>query len=216
MRIEAVPVGPLQTNCYLVACSETLAAVIIDPGWSGEELSELVAENGFDLKALVLTHAHFDHVAGAAALKRLTGVPLLAHADSRPALLNNHHHASLWGFRVEPAPQLDGELVEGQIVQVGNLALEVLYTPGHASGHVCFHEPTAKVLFDGDVLFRGGIGRFDLPGGEYNLLMQSIEEQLLTLPDDTAVYPGHGPPTTIGDERHWNPYLRDLHTPHSS
>jgi hydroxyacylglutathione hydrolase len=207
MRIEAVSVGPLQTNCYLVACPETRAAVIIDPGWSGEEISELVVENGFDLKALLLTHAHFDHVAGVAALKRLTGAPVLAHADSRTLLLDNHRHASLWGFRIEPAPELDGELVEGQIVQVGGLALEVLHTPGHAPGHVCFLERTAKALFDGDVLFRSGVGRFDLPGGDYGLLMQSIREKLLTLPDDTAVYPGHGPATTIGDERRWNPYL---------
>lgn len=215
MRIEAVPVGPLQTNCYVMACPETLAAVIIDPGWSGEELSELVAENGFDLKALLLTHAHFDHVAGAAALKRLTGVPVVAHAESKPALLSNHLHASLWGFRIEPAPQLDGELVDGQTVQVGRLALEVLYTPGHAPGHICFHVPSAKALFSGDVLFRGGIGRYDLPGGDYSLLMRSIEERLLALPNDTAVYPGHGPATTIGDERRWNPYIRDLHPRHS-
>jgi hydroxyacylglutathione hydrolase len=215
MKIEAVSVGPLQTNCYLVTCPETLASVIIDPGWSGEELSELVVDNGFDLKALLLTHAHFDHVAGAAALKRLTGVPVLAHADSAPLLLDNHRHASFWGFRIEPAPGLDGELAEGQIVQVGRLALEVLCTPGHAPGHVCFYERAAKTLFDGDVLFQGGIGRFDLPGGDYSLLMQSIQEKLLTLPDDTAVYPGHGPATTIGDERRWNPYLRDLQTRYS-
>ncbi len=215
MRIEAVSVGPLQTNCYLVTCPDTLASVIIDPGWSGKELSEMVVDNGYDLKALLLTHAHFDHTAGAAALQRLTGVPVLAHPDSRPLLRDNHHHASLWGFRIEPAPELGGELAGGQRIQVGRLALEVLHTPGHAPGHVCFYERASKTLFDGDVLFQGGIGRYDLPGGDYSLLVRSIQEQLLTLPDDTAVYPGHGPPTTIGDERRWNPYLRGLPARHS-
>lgn len=209
MNIEARSVGPLQTNCYLVACPETLDAVLIDPGWSGEVLAHLVRQRGVNLKAVLLTHAHFDHAAGAAALKQLTGAPLLAHADSRPLLKQNHHLAALWGFQIEPAPELDGELAEGELVKVGNLSLEVLLTPGHAPGHVCFHEPNHKVLFDGDVLFRQGIGRFDLVGGDRRLLKRSIQEVLMALPDDTAVYPGHGLPTTIGDERRQNPYLSD-------
>lgn len=207
MRIDVISVGPLQTNCYLVACRESMEAVLIDPAWSGEELAEMVREEGLSLKAQLLTHGHFDHTAGAAALKRASGAPLLAHPDSSPLLKQNHHHAALWGLQIEPAPELDGELAEGQIIQVGRLSLKVLHTPGHAPGHVCFYEENQKALFDGDVLFRGGIGRFDLPGGDQRILMRSIREKLLALPDDTAVYPGHGAATSIGDERRWNPYL---------
>ncbi len=208
MQLTMIPVGPLQTNCYLVACSETAQAALIDPGWSGEELYDLVQKEGLDLTAILLTHAHFDHTAGAAALKRLSNAPILAHPASRPLLIEAHRHALTWGFEIEPTPEPDGELAPGQIIEVGTLRFQVLDTPGHAPGHVCFYEPTAKTLFDGDVLFRQGIGRSDLPGGNHRLLMQSIREKLLVLPDETKVYSGHGEPTTIGDERRWNPVLR--------
>lgn len=208
MMIETIPVGPLQTNCYLAACEETDQAVLIDPGWSGEALYDLVTGKDLALVAILLTHAHFDHVAGAGALKQLSQAPILAHADSIPFLREAHRHANLWGFPMEPAPEPDGELVDGQVLEVGELQLAVLHTPGHAPGHVCFHEHSARALFDGDVLFKEGIGRADLPGGDYQQLMRSIREQLLVLPDDTAVYSGHGPATTIGSERRWNPFLR--------
>jgi hydroxyacylglutathione hydrolase len=117
-------------------------------------------------------------------------------------------HAQAWGFQIEPAPGLDGELADGQVIEVGTLRLEVLYTPGHAPGHVCFYERSAGAVFDGDVLFSGSIGRTDLPGGDYGRLLTSIREKLLTLPDETAVYSGHGPATTIGRERRYNPFLR--------
>jgi len=210
MQIQVIPVGPLQTNCYLAVCPESQAAAIVDPGWSGEELYNLVQREKLELKAILLTHAHFDHVGGAAALKRLSNAPLLAHPDSELLLRNAHHHAQAWGFQVDPTPKLDGGLAEGQIIEVGTLRLEVLYTPGHAPGHVCFYQARAGVLFDGDVLFKGGIGRTDLPGGNYARLMKSIREKLLTLPDDTAVYSGHGPATTIGNERRGNPFLGKL------
>lgn len=208
MQITMVPVGPLQTNCYLVACSETAQAALIDPGWSGAELYDLVQKEELDLTAILLTHAHFDHTAGAAALKRLSNAPILAHPASRPLLIEAHRHASTWGFEIEPTPEPDGELAAGQIIEIGTLRFQVLDTPGHAPGHVCFYEPTAKALFDGDVLFHRSIGRYDLPGGNYTLLMQSIREKLLVLPDETKVYSGHGEPTTIGDERRLNPFLR--------
>ncbi len=207
-EIHTIPIGPLQTNCYLVICPETRSACVIDPAWSGEDIDGRVTEQQAELEAILLTHGHFDHLAGAAALKRICGAPLLAHADSRPFLTSAQHHARLWGFQIEPPPELDDELAEGQVLEIGTLRLTVLHTPGHAPGHVCFYEPAANLLFDGDVLFRGGIGRADLPGGNYDLLMASIRERLLTLPDSTAVYPGHGPATTIGDERRWNPFLR--------
>ena len=208
MLIQTIPVGPLQTNCYLAACQETNQAVLIDPGWSGEALYDLVTDKDLTLVAILLTHAHFDHIAGAGALKHLSLSPILAHADSIPLLREAHRHASLWGFPMEPAPEPDGELFDGQVLNVGEAQLHVLHTPGHAPGHVCFHEPSARSLFDGDVLFKEGIGRTDLPGGNYTQLMRSIREKLLLLSDDTAVYSGHGPATTIGSERRWNPFLR--------
>jgi glyoxylase-like metal-dependent hydrolase (beta-lactamase superfamily II) len=208
IQIQTIPVGPLQTNCYLFACSDTGQAVMIDPGWSGEALFDLVTEKELDLVAILLTHAHFDHIAGAGALRELSQVPILAHPDSEPYMKNAHRHAGLWGIPMEPAPEPDGELSEKQIIEVGQLRLHVLHTPGHAPGHVCFHEPESRSLFDGDVLFKEGIGRTDFPGGDYATLMRSIREKLLVLPDDTAVYSGHGPATTIGSERRWNPFLR--------
>ncbi len=208
MRILTVPVGPLQTNCYLAICPETHSGAIIDPGWSGDALNDLAVREGVNLEAILLTHAHFDHLAGAAALKRLSGAALLAHPDTRATIAEAPDHARLWGFQVEPVPELDAELAEGQILEIGTLRLSVLFTPGHAPGHVCFYEPTAGAIFDGDVLFNRGIGRSDLPGGDHETLMRSIREQLLTLPDETAVYSGHGPATTIGQEKRWNPFLR--------
>lgn len=208
MRVVTIPIGPLQTNCYVAACPETHGAVVIDPAWSGEALFELIGREGFTLQMILLTHAHFDHVAGAAALRRLSGARMLAHGDSKPLLRQATLHAQAWGFQIEPAPDPDGELADGQVIEVGTLKLQVLYTPGHAPGHVCFYEPAAGAVFDGDVLFSGSIGRTDLPGGNHQQLLKSIREQLLTLPDETAVYSGHGPATTIGHERRWNPFLR--------
>ncbi len=208
IQIQTIPVGPLQTNCYLVACADTGQAVVIDPGWSGEALFDIVNEQKLDMVAILLTHAHFDHIAGAGALKERSTAPIMAHQDARPYMRDAHLHAGLWGIPMDPAPEPDGKLSEGQIIKVGNLRLHVLYTPGHAPGHVCFHEPESRSLFDGDVLFKEGIGRTDFPGGDHALLMQSIREKLLVLPDDTSVYSGHGPVTTIGSERRWNPFLR--------
>ncbi len=208
MEIKTIPIGPLQTNCYLVACPETHSAVVIDPAWSGDKLYELVQEAGVELVAILVTHAHFDHVGGAADLKRLCNARLLAHPDSGPLLAEAHHHALLWSLRMDPAPAADGELAEGQVIEVGTLRLEVLETPGHAPGHVSFHEPAAKAVFSGDALFKNGIGRTDLPGGNHRVLIQSIRDKLLTLPDDTAVHSGHGPATTVGNERRWNAFLQ--------
>jgi hydroxyacylglutathione hydrolase len=208
VKVVILPIGPLQTNCYVAVCPETQAAAVIDPAWSGEALFEFTEREGYEVESILLTHAHFDHIAGAAALQRLSGARLLAHPDSGLLLQQAPLHAQAWGFRIEPAPPLDGELSDGQVIKVGMLRLQVLYTPGHAPGHVCFYESSAGAIFDGDVLFRGSIGRTDLPGGNYRLLLKSIREKLLGLPDETTVYSGHGPATTIGRERRSNPFLR--------
>jgi glyoxylase-like metal-dependent hydrolase (beta-lactamase superfamily II) len=205
--ILQLPLGPLQTNCYVLACETTKRAVVIDPAWDGRAILKQAQSNGWEISHILLTHAHFDHVAGLSELKELTGAPIYVHAEAVPMLEQAPRAGALWGFTIDAPPPPDEFLTEGQIIPVGDVRAAVLFTPGHAPGHVCFHVAEHRVLFDGDVLFQGSIGRTDLPGSDYKLLMTSIREKLLTLPDETAVLSGHGPATTIGDERRGNPFL---------
>lgn len=210
IEIRQMSLGPLQTNAYLLGCDETLEAVIIDPSWNGRGIVAAADEGGFEIIAIWLTHAHFDHVAGLAEVKELTGAPIYIHPDAVEPLRNATMSGALFGIRFPPPPEPDEMLSAGQTLRVGNLEAHVLYTPGHAPGHVSFHLPEYRVLFDGDVLFQGSIGRTDLPGGDYETLMSTIREQLLPLPDETRVFSGHGNPTTIGTERASNPFVQDL------
>jgi glyoxylase-like metal-dependent hydrolase (beta-lactamase superfamily II) len=155
---------------------------------------------------VLLTHAHFDHIGAAAEVVKASGAPLALHPGDLP-VLQAGGGALFFGFQPPPIPAEVARLAAGQEIGVGELTLRVLHTPGHSPGHVTFYAPAEGALFDGDVLFAGGIGRTDLPGGSFEVLMRSIGEQLMTLPDDTAVYPGHGPATTIGHERRSNPWL---------
>ena len=166
-----------------------------------------MAENGWEVSHILLTHSHFDHVGGLAELKTATNAPIYIHPDAVAMLEMAEMAASRWNIPIIPPPPADKMLAEGDIIEVGKQKLEVLFTPGHAPGHVCFYLREHNVLFDGDVLFQQSIGRTDLPGGNYDLLMQSIVEKLLPLPDETHVLSGHGPATTIGQEKQWNPFL---------
>ena len=201
-------VGPLQTNCYLAICPETKKAAVIDPGWSGAAIYDRARQAGASIETILFTHAHFDHVAGAAELKQLCGAPILAHENAETMIAHARSHAQAWGFQIDPVPLPDAHLVEGEDVAIGTLVLRVLATPGHSPGHVSLVAAGEPVAFVGDVLFRGSIGRTDLPGGNYEQLIQSIREKLLVLPAETAIYPGHGDPTTIGFEQQYNPFLR--------
>ncbi|HSR32569.1 MAG TPA: MBL fold metallo-hydrolase [Anaerolineae bacterium] len=207
MIIAALPVGLIQTNCYIVGCSETKEGAVIDPGGHPERILAEVERHGLNIKYVLNTHAHFDHTDANGAIVQATGAPLALHPQDLP-LLKASGGAALFGMQADPSPQPNMDLHAGDELEIGTLCFQVLHTPGHTPGHVCFYEPTEGVLFDGDVLFYQGIGRTDLPGGNWQQLMNSIQQVLFALPDDTVIYSGHGPATTIGEERRLNPWLR--------
>lgn len=206
MIVETLVVGPLQVNCYILGCEQTKQAVVIDPGDEWRRILGSAQRLGVKLVGIWLTHAHFDHMGAAAELAQATGLDVALHADDLP-LLKAAGGALFFGLPSPPLPERICHLTAGQQLAVGRLALRVLHTPGHTPGHVAFHLAAEPTIFVGDVLFAQGIGRTDLPGGSYEALMRSITQQLLVLPDDTLVYPGHGPTTTIGQERVTNPWL---------
>jgi hydroxyacylglutathione hydrolase len=205
MIVKTLPVGMTQANCYIVGCEETKLGAIIDPGDEGKRILEAVDDSGLKITHVLLTHAHFDHIGAADEVVKATGAQLALHPQDLP-LLNAGGGATFFGLPTPPIPDASLRLEADQEISVGELTLRVLHTPGHSPGHVTFYEPKQGVIFDGDVLFAQGIGRADLPGGSYETLMDSIQG-LLTLPDETVVYSGHGPPTTIGRERVMNPWL---------
>ncbi len=207
IEILQMPLGPLETNCYILACEKTMQAAVIDPAWHGRSIAATADEKGYHITHILLTHAHFDHVGGLAEIKEETNAPIYVHPDALQMLSQATMSAAFFGLTIPSPPAPDHLLAAGDTIQIGEQTLEVLYTPGHAPGHVCFYLKSHHVLFDGDVLFQQSIGRTDLPGGDYAMLMQSIREKLLPLPDETHVLSGHGPATTIGQEKGWNPFL---------
>jgi glyoxylase-like metal-dependent hydrolase (beta-lactamase superfamily II) len=209
IEIRRFSLGPLQTNCYMVGCDLTRQAAIIDPSWNGLGIAAAADEDGWDISHILLTHSHFDHVGGLADLKEATSAPVYIHAEAVSMLQQANVMASLFGMTIKAPSAPDELLVPGQVIEVGELRLKTLFTPGHAPGHVSFYLPEYHVVFDGDVLFRESIGRHDFPDSDYDTLMHSIESELMSLTVETRVFSGHGPETTIGYERRNNPFLED-------
>ncbi len=205
LEVVALPNGQFVENCYLVADAGSREAVIIDPGEeSGRFLAELKTR-GWNLQAIWLTHAHIDHILGVGPVHRATGAPIYLHPFDRRLYDALPQFGSWVGTRVEPAPPPQFELEAGQLLRVGNYEFVVRFTPGHSPGSVSFHGQ--GMIFGGDVLFNGSVGRTDLPGGDSATLLASIQSEFLSLPDSTVVHSGHGPDTTIGVERVTNPFL---------
>ncbi|HEY56802.1 MAG TPA: MBL fold metallo-hydrolase [Dehalococcoidia bacterium] len=208
MIIDRVVVSPFATNCYIVGSEASKQGIIIDPGDEAEAILGRVADLELDIKLIVLTHGHIDHVGALKAVKEASGAEMAIHADDAKSLrgLRGFLQSVLvpgLSYPVPPPPER--LLQDGDSLDVSDLHFKVLHTPGHTPGGICLLGE--GVVFSGDTLFNYGIGRTDLPGGSYHRLMESIRTRLLVLPDNTIVYPGHGPETTVGDERAGNPFL---------
>jgi glyoxylase-like metal-dependent hydrolase (beta-lactamase superfamily II) len=209
MILETFPVGPLACNCTLLGDPETGEAIVIDPGDDVGRIHRRLSELGLTLKQILVTHAHIDHVGGALRLKRLTGAPILMNENDLPQLKMMRMQASWLGMDTPETAPPDESLSDGLIVGLDRYPAKVIHTPGHTQGSICLHFAPLKLLVAGDTLFEGSIGRTDLPGGNYDQIIDSIHTRLLALPNETRVLTGHGPETTIGKERRNNPFLRE-------
>ena len=206
---EILPVGPLQCNCSVIGDEASREAIVIDPGDDVEDVLALVRKHQLQVKQIVITHAHIDHVGGAMKLRAATGAPILLNQNDYALLKMLDVQAAWIGVATPKRVEIDQNLADADTVKAGSLAAQVLHTPGHTEGSVCLYFPAEKKLIAGDTLFAGSIGRTDLPGGSYKKILHSLHQRVLTLPDETVVIPGHGPVTTIGEERESNPFLQE-------
>jgi hydroxyacylglutathione hydrolase len=205
MMLIRVIVGPLQVNCFILADETTKDAVVIDPGDDAEKILKIVRERNLKVKYIVNTHAHFDHIGANREIKEASGAQLLIHEADAAGLAAAVQQARSFGMGTKPSPPPDRLLKHGDVIRAAEIDLHVLHTPGHTPGGISLLEK--GMVFAGDSLFAGSIGRTDFPGGDLHTLLTSIKTQLMTLPDETTVFSGHGPASTIGDERRENPFL---------
>jgi len=210
MLLESKPVGPFALNTYLIACRESSKAAIIDSGGGADWLARLIEANQLEVVYLLQTHAHVDHVNGLAENKRRWPKAPIALPPGEQSLYQGAPiQGMMFGMHIDTLPPVDLEIAQGQIFEIGELVLRAIHTPGHTPGHIAFYEEKQKTLFSGDLLFAGSIGRTDLPGGDFDQIMESLAI-VAKLPQDVRVYSGHGSPTSIGTELRQNPFLRGL------
>ncbi len=206
MIIESLEVGPIMANCFILGCEKTKEAAVIDPGGDADMILMELSRLGLKVKYLINTHGHFDHVGANKRMKTVTGAPILIHAGDAPMLMRLSKDALMFGLTAENSPEPDQKISDGDKIRFGEITLKVIHTPGHSPGGVALL--TEGHVFVGDTLFSGSIGRTDLPGGDYNTLISSVRNKLFILDDNTAVHCGHGPDTTIGREKQYNPFFR--------
>ena len=204
---EILPVGPLQCNCSVIGDETTHEAMVIDPGDDIEDVLALVRKHGLQVKQIVITHAHIDHVGGAMKLRAATGAPIILNQNDHALLKMLDMQAAWIGMASPGKVDIDQSVEQDETIRTGSLEATVLHTPGHTEGSICLYFPAEKTLIAGDTLFAGSIGRTDLPGGSFQKIIRSLHDRVLALPDDTVVVPGHGPKTSIGSERETNPFL---------
>jgi glyoxylase-like metal-dependent hydrolase (beta-lactamase superfamily II) len=204
--IKGLEVGPIMANCFILGCEDTREAVVIDPGDEAPRILSVINDLELSVKIILNTHGHFDHVGANRKMKEATGAPLMIHADDVHMLSRLSASAAVWGLSAEDSPEPDRTLEDGDTVSFGNIVLTVLHTPGHTPGGISF--AADRRVFVGDTLFSGSIGRTDFPGGDYDTLISSIKTKLFPLDNDTTVYTGHGPETTIGREKQYNPFVK--------
>jgi hydroxyacylglutathione hydrolase len=208
LEIISFTLGPAQTNAYLVADPDTKEAVVIDPAWDGHVILQAAQKRGLRIGHLWYTHAHFDHIGGAGAIAdALNPLPLVALHPNDHVLWRAGGGGAFFGFDIDPGPEPTIDFVHGMKMRLGSNEFEVRFTPGHTPGHCVLYVPAENVCFCGDLIFNGSVGRTDLPGGDWNALVKSIKAEIFTMPDDTRLLSGHGPITTVGEERLGNPFV---------
>ncbi|MDA8211976.1 MAG: MBL fold metallo-hydrolase [Clostridia bacterium] len=205
MIFDWMPVGQMGANCYIIGCEQTKEGAVIDPGEEGRRIVAKAKELGLNIKSIILTHGHIDHIMAVDAVKEATGAQILIHREDAPMLVDGKKNLSYFMGSLKNYSAADVLLKDGDTIKVGNLELKVLHTPGHTPGGICL--VVEGKIISGDTLFEGSVGRSDFPGGSHDTLIASIKNKLMAYPDETKVYPGHGPSTTIGFERVNNPFL---------
>ncbi len=205
MVLTRLVVGPLQVNCFILADEKTKDAVVIDPGDDAADILKVIREKGLKVRYIVNTHGHFDHIGANKAVKDATGAEILIHEADAPVLASAPRQSAMFGMDPVSSPPADRYVKQGDVISAGEVSLKVLETPGHTPGGISLLEQ--GIVFTGDALFAGSIGRTDFPGGDLLTLLRGIKTNLMTLPDDTRVFSGHGPASTIGEERQENPFL---------
>lgn len=209
MQVQCYTLGSIQTHCYFLINEETKEALVVDPADHGEIIAGKLDSQGLQLKGILLTHGHGDHIMAVSDLRERYKVPLLAHEAEADTLADPQMNQSVYLFRKSVSLKADRLLKDGELVELAGLSLKVLFTPGHTPGGCCYYAEADKVLISGDTLFCTSVGRTDFPGGSMKTLLSSINSKLMPLPDETKVYPGHAEMTTIGQERRYNPYLAE-------